>query len=293
MNILNRITLSRDKGLFLRTIVQCRNELQPTCLDDPLIIVFDDSFTESNILPFHLVLFSCLIEDILKYGYEVEILFSNSNLESFLSNETNFAIYWSKDRPAHCPSPNISRLNLWRIVENEKETYSNSVYEYFKREYFEKYDLSALHNTLNELYFNVFDHAEANGNAFSYIHYDVESRKISIAVCDFGRGVAYTLNKAHSYKNDCEALENSLKRGVSARTKPHNRGFGLDSVVNSLGENDNLKVISNSALLVCTECGKSLKTYDLKFVFEGTFIYFEISIDSFEEEEVFNCAKLN
>lgn len=289
----DRIVLSKNRRHFLQGISSCRKALKPSYLDETFLIIFDDSLTVDNIHPFHIVLLSCFIEELINFGFSVELLFSNNELEEFLFAESSLALYWSSPRPAHCPSPSISRLNIWRIIENQKEIYSNSVYEYFKRKYFIDYDLSALHNTLNELYFNVFDHANANGNAFSYIQYNENSRNISIAICDFGCGIATSLRRTHDdFSNDHDALLNSIKKGVSARTKPHNKGFGLDSVVNSLGDKDNLKVVSNSALLVCTECGRTVRSYPLEFGFEGTLIYFEISIDSFELEEIFNNAKL-
>ena len=138
---------------------------------------------------------------------------------------------------------------------------------------------------INELYYKIFDHAEANGNAFSYISADVNARTISVAVCDFGKGIARTLREAHpEYETDWDALENAIKKGITSRSKSHNAGLGLYNIVSMLKEEDSLRIISNNSFGVYI--GKSKKFYKLGRNFDGTLIYMKMSIDSLEEEEI-------
>lgn len=131
-----------------------------------------------------------------------------------------------------------------------------------------------------------YGHAEAKGIAFSYIYFDQQNRQICVAACDLGLGIPYTLRRSGlEYKSDGEALRQSLEIGVSAKTNKHNKGFGLDNVVSNLSNKDRLRIVSNKALLLCHPNKNPIKFYELNFDFKGTLIYFEISIDSFLEEE--------
>ena len=120
-----------------------------------------------------------------------------NELNIYLFNELNLKYYWSKGKVDHITIPIMTDLNIWRIIEIRKESYSVSVHDYFKRSYFFGLDLSAFKNSLNELYCNVFDHANSNGNAFSFIRYDMNVRKIKVAICDFGDGIAYNLRNRY------------------------------------------------------------------------------------------------
>lgn len=76
-----------------------------------------------------------------------------------------------------------------------------------------------LNNCLSELYFNIFDHAEANGVSFSYIHCDDED-VIHIAICDFGKGIASTMRRAFpDIKDDAEALAKALEKEYRQKPK--------------------------------------------------------------------------
>lgn len=252
-------------------------------------LVFDQGVKFDNFDPIHIVLLSCFIDEIQTKGYVVRLDFKDEVLHDYLFNEVKLKTYWGKNKINHVDSPVISDLNIWRITEKGKEYYSISVHDYFKRSYFAGFDLSSLKNALNELYFNIFDHAEAHGNAFSFIRYDKVEGKIRVAICDFGKGIGRTLrNKYPNFENDCIALENSIKIGISARTQKYNKGFGLDNVTSSLKKGDILRIVSNEALLELSDNNLNIKSFNIPFDFKGTLIYFDIAIDSFEKEEILN-----
>jgi len=236
---------------------------------------------------------SCFIDEIKLKGYLVQLNIKNPELSNYLFNELNLTTYWGKEKTDHVESPTITDLNIWRITENGKEFYSISVHDYFKK-FFSGIDLSAIKVALNELYFNVFDHANANGNAFSFIRYDKDDEKILVAICDFGEGIARTLRKKYtSFKNDSIALENCIKVGISAQTQEYNRGFGLDNVASTLKKGDMMRIVSNQALLRIFDDKSNIKIFNLYFDFNGTLIYFEVLIENFEEEEMFDDFSFN
>ena len=272
---------------WVRIVTEWREKISISKKIKFIELVFDQEVRFDNFDPIHIVLLSCFIDEIQTKGYVVRLDFKDEELHDYLFNEVNLKTYWSKNKINHVDSPVISDLNIWRITENGKEYYSISVHDYFKRIYFAGFDLSSLKNALNELYFNVFDHAEAHGNAFSFIRYDKEEGKIQVAICDFGKGIGRTLREKYpNFENDCVALVNSIKIGITAKTQKYNKGFGLDNVASSLKKGDRLRIISNEALLDISDNSLNTKTLEIPFNFKGTLIYFDVAIDSFEKEEM-------
>lgn len=272
---------------WVRIVTEWRNKISKTRKFEIARIVFDEQVQLTNFDPIHIVLLSCFIDDIQTKGYHVRLEFKDESLRDYLFDEINLKNYWGINKIDHVDSPKISDLNIWRITQSGKEFYSISVHDYFKRSYFSVFDLSTLKNALNELYFNVFDHAEAHGNAFSFIRYDKEAGKICVAICDFGKGIAQTLRKKYNnFENDCVALENSIKIGISAQSQKYNKGFGLDNVTSSLKKGDILRIVSNKALLHLQDDKQNIRIFPLYFDFNGTLIYFDIAINSFEKEEI-------
>ena len=180
--------------------------------------------------------------------------------------------YWQGDEDEVFSSPEQKPFNLWRIVERYSTNYSIALNQYFERTFFDGKDLSALNSCVAELFQNIIDHAEADGNAFFAITYKQANRQLEIAICDFGVGIPYTLQK--KYPNSCEALRNSLVCGVTAGTKKHNRGFGMDNIISTLSENDCIRIASNDAFL--EKSNQEERISSLPYNFMGTLIYFTI-----------------
>lgn len=247
-----------------------------------------EEVTKNRLTPFHIVLLSCFIETIKQKGYMIFLEIDNGELDEFIHNDISLTQYWTGEKADHIDSPDPSRLNLWRVVEGKSTEYEISVHKYFSNK-FPGIDFFMLKSCLSELYFNIFDHANANGVAFSYIHFDENDKIIHIAICDFGKGIANTMRKAFpDIENDKEALLESIKRGITAQSNEHNKGFGLDNVISALSDESMLRIASNRAILICTKAidGMETKTFDLSFEFKGTLIYFDLPISSFEESEI-------
>lgn len=280
---------SPNKSEWIKIVVESIHKIKNGTSDSITItLVFESDVKVQNFDPIHIVLLSCFIDDLKKKNFFVRLQIEDGELRSFIFNDVNIKKYWGVEPLSYIDSPIITDLNLWRISDSDKESYSISIHNYFKRRYFKGYDLSAFKNSLNELYSNVFDHADASGNAFSYIRYDEENRKIKVAVCDFGKGVASTLRKQYpEFENDENALRNSIEAGISARTQKHNKGFGLNNITTSLSQGDEFRLFSNTALLLIKD--GMIQTWDtsdeIKADFRGSLIYFDISIDNFEKEE--------
>lgn len=241
---------------------------------------------KNDFTPFHIVLLSCLIEYIERYGYVVAFEADDLELTEFIFGEVKMDKYINNTDTAYVKEKDKSNLNLWKIVDNRAKEYSIVITEYLQRTYFKGLDISGFQNSLDEIYANVADHSKSNGIAFSYINYDEEEGKIHFAACDMGLGIPTTLRAAiPEIESDELALRKSLDVGVSAKTNKHNMGFGLDNVLSNLKNGGMMRIVSNCALLFCQENKNNIKTYSLDFDFRGTLIYFDISIDSFEKDE--------
>lgn len=276
-----------ERESWIKFVSECRHKIQPSEKNEIIELQFNNEIELKNFYPIHIVLLSCFIDEIKSNGYLVKLIIKNEKLNHYLFDEINLTSYWGKDKVDHVESNKITDLNIWRIIENQKDAYSVNITEYFKRTYFSGYDLSPLKIVLNELYFNIFDHAQAKGNAYSFIKYDNDERRLYVAICDFGLGIASTLRKRYpEFTNDSIALENCVKVGVTSQTQKYNKGFGLDNVASSiLMKKDYLRIVSNRSLLRIIDNKENIKAFDLDFNFNGTLVYFEISIDSFVEEE--------
>lgn len=285
------ITLNTVSRLhWFRTACENRRITLSKNNNDIIYIFINDRIKKEYLEAYHIVILSCLIEELKKKRYKISIKASN-DLNKFLLSDVNIREYWGEKHYSHVESPDINRFNLWRINEKDKDSYAISVNNYFSKLFPDK-DVSFITTALNELYYNVFDHANANGNAFSYIYHDEHKRRIYVAVCDFGEGVAKTLRRKYpEYDNDETALRESIKIGVSSKTMKHNRGLGLDNICSSLERGDSFRMVSNNAILYIFD--NDIKTFNLNDLrFNGTLIYFDFCTDNFGDAEVLDSFSL-
>lgn len=282
------VLYSCNKTAWIKRIIRWTEALhQATTKKDCVKVILKDNVTKNRFSPFHIVTLSCFIETIKRKGYLVYLEVKDEELHDFIFNDISFTLYWTDCNRDHVDSPDSSRLNLWRITQGRQYEYETSVHQYFTNK-FPGIDFFMLKSCLTELYYNVFDHAEANGVAFSYIHYDDEEEVIHIAICDFGKGIARTIKDAYSdIRDDKEALIKSLERGVTSKSNTHNAGFGLDNIISALSDST-LRIVSNHAILFYRKNmdASEIKTYDMPFCLKGTLIYFDLPVAGFESTEI-------
>lgn len=163
----------------------------------------------------------------------------------------------------HVDSVSDNIFNLWRIIETEKDLYAKNVERYFKNNFFKGKDLSVISLSMIEAYYNVFDHAEANGNAFSLIKYDKDSELLHVAVCDFGKGIAKSVRDfTPDITNDKDALLKSIEADFTVGSKSHNKGKGLDNILSCSSV---VRIFCNNALLLKSDAG--IRIFDVDFHF--------------------------
>jgi anti-sigma regulatory factor (Ser/Thr protein kinase) len=273
-----------DRGQWIKTISDTVSKLKLGAGDD-LIIVLSSTIDVSKLEAVHLVVLACFIEHYNSAGVRVlQDNKENKQATDFLFNTLQMRKYWTgKDNYAEAQDDTV--LNLWRIQSEGKEAHSQRVHDFLKRGFFKSKDFSAVKNSLDEAYYNVFDHAEAAGNAFSFIKYDEQEQKLYVAVCDFGMGIAAKV-RGHfpEISTDKEAIEKAMKDKFTTQSQSHNLGMGLGNIRNACTDNDAMRIISNTGFLYANK--EQISSMAMDFDFIGTLIYYELSLSHFEDEEI-------
>lgn len=273
-------SLKREE--WLEQISFIRNNYDIEAYEERVRIVFDDTLQAENFQPIHFVTLACLIQFLYNKGHSLYVSTKNESVVSVLFKQLRFQEYWQGGQN-HVDASDNNVLNLWRIVESEKDPYSREVERYFKNKFFRGKELSVISLSLAEVYYNVFDHAEAEGNAFSFIQYEESTELLHVGICDFGKGIAKTVRDFNpAIQSDADALMTAIEDGFTVGSKGHNRGKGLDNILSCSSV---VRILSNNALLIKKE-GIPIRAREASFHFGGTLIYLEIDLGQREDEEI-------
>lgn len=271
--------LSADKSEWLRTI-----SITVGYNWVGLTVKIEVSFElgKAQLSPLHLASLACFISKLKACGNHVVML--DNPVAQYIYNELHFKEYFL-DGKGYVPVRDETILNLWKIEESQKEVYSRLVQDYLRTIYPQK-DLTVISSSLTESYYNVYDHADAKGIAFSMIRYDRSTDKLSIAVCDFGVGIPKRVRMVDPMvgHDDCAAIMKAMEYAFTSKSTDHNYGFGLGNIRSSCMDKDMLRIISGSGLVVFTK--DDCRPYRLNFSFPGTILYYEITLSSLEKEEI-------
>ena len=110
-----------------------------------------------------------------------------------------------------------------------------------------------------------------------------------IAVSDFGKGIARSIREnAPEIESDSIAIEKAIQDNYTVKSQKHNRGLGLGNILSCT---KTTRILCNSVLLVSNNYSK--KIFHNDFEYPGTIIYFEIDLNSLEQEEYLTSFQLN
>lgn len=215
-------------------------------------------------------------------GLEVFLSTNNNDVFHFIYDDLGFSEYWSKGKN-YVEAPGYDSIfNLWRITEEGKDLYAKRVEEYLRRTYFAHKDLSAVSVGLVEAYYNVFDHAQAKGNAFSLIQFDEETSVLYIAISDFGIGIAQSVSDYDKgITNDKDAILKALEDKFTVKSTERNKGMGLSIIIAPAKE---ARIFSHNGLVY--KHNSVIEGFDCEMSFPGTLIYYEIDLSQMDDEEI-------
>lgn len=263
--------------------VNCISSFSEECrINTPeTVVLCFNGLDEKKIEPMHIASLACLIEQLARLKIHIKVN-RDSALGEDLWTKYQLREYWGGQHNfVSTKEKNI--LNLWRVVESEKDLHALRVSEYLKQAYFQHKDLSSVSSNLTEVYYNAFDHAAADGNIFSMVSFSPDENRIKVAVCDFGRGIAKSVQTILPLLSDEQALAKAIESKFTIKSTQHNAGMGLDNIRMSCVEGDKLYIISNRALLVADS--ESFRTKPLDYSFNGTLIFYNLTVSHFEDEE--------
>lgn len=267
---------------WIRTIADNVKLLTPRIVAGDQIIIHLPSQVE-KLDAVHLASLACFIEYFHKRSCIMATM-ANPGVRTFIFDKLNWRAYWAGHQD-YAEAKDLTIFNLWRITDEGKEIHSQQVYDFLKRGPFKQKDLSAVPNSLLEAYYNVFDHADANGVAFSFIRYIEDKQKLSVAICDFGKGIATSVKEEYpNIDDDSSAIELAMKDRVTIRSKEHNRGMGLGNIRTACTDEDALRIISNRGFLITKR--DEINKRENNFNFPGTLIFYDLTLSHFEDEEI-------
>lgn len=276
--------LSTKRGSWLNQISQLKDMSHSITHDDHITIHLSKDINKECLGPIHLVTLACIIQLFKDKEATVALSRDNPPVSKYIYDELGFKHYWT-DGCNHVDSLATDNIfNLWRIVESEKELYAKNVESYLKRHFFSGKDLSSINVSLIEAFYNVFDHAQANGNAFSLIKFDSSSQILHVAISDFGIGIRNSIKQKFPEKfleSDSEAIRLSISDSFTIKSTNHNKGLGFSNIISNV---DTIRIFSNTGLYV--KKNNSHRFLTTTFSFPGTLIYFEVDLSKLDNEEI-------
>lgn len=273
-----------DRKKWIKKIVDTFNNI-----NGDIALVFSQDILVSKLLPLHLVTLACLIDAFIKQNKDVYLSDSNKGIFQYLVNDLKFGSYFNLGRDYAEPEMSDNVFNLWRIKNEEKELYPKEIEKYFKKVYFKNKDLSPISEALVEAYYNVFDHSNSDGNAFSLLKYDTETNKLYASISDFGKGIAKSVRENDpSIQNDILAIEYAIQDNYTIKSQSHNRGFGLGNILSCTNI---ARILCNSVTLI--NRNKRIRILETGFEYPGTLIDFEINLNGLEDEEYIDFFTFN
>lgn len=272
--------ISADKGLWIETIVKALDKSKEFQESENVQLVIDENVKPSQLQSVHVVTYANLIQSLYDKGFQIS-QGGDEVIAKYLYHDLGLKHYWTR-KENHVGTDRSGYLNLWRIIESEKDFFSKEVEQYFKNKYFKDKDLSAISLSLNEAFYNVYDHADAGNNAFIQIMYDEKDSMLSVAVSDFGKGIVGSV-KEHVKESltDVQALEMAIKDGFTVSSTSHNKGKGLDVILSCA---DVARILSGEAFLYKRR--GEISSRKLNFSFPGTLIYYEIDLSKLDDIDI-------
>ncbi len=256
-------------------------------------LIFDfSSCTFFN--PLMLVLIGCIAERACINGQAITFIKPENIRARKYLEEIRLEEYWEGDfkRKNYTNVAINSHLCLWQVSIEMVDAYLKVAQDFATQHWINELDVTPLYNAIQELLNNVNDHSGSNEIAYTVSQYIPVNSKLDIAVCDFGVGIA---QRIMDYMKDDdltehEALKKAFELEFSTKSKPHNRGRGLDTILTYAKElNGSIHLYSNGLhFWYDSQIDDSFHSEKLPSRFDGTLLNLKLStksLDSFDKEE--------
>lgn len=239
---------------FAPVIQEARQAL--SAIPSPSGLLID--FTLCRFLePGYVVTLACLIEEYHQRGLPINFTPSKTRgVDDYLRN-IRFYEYWQEgfDRSSYTSTHIDTALCLWQVTQEMIDNYAQQARGYFAQNFLPGKDLDWLSICLAELFNNICDHSKSPVSGYCLTQYYPKTQQLVTAVCDFGVGIPSSINtfwqqQGKDVLSDTDALRIALRKRVTTKSTPRNRGFGLDNLSNIVKNlQGHLFFLSNFALL--------------------------------------------
>lgn len=142
-------------------------------------------------------------------------------------------------------------------------------------------DLTALEWSIQEITDNVLNHAECDLGGILQVNTFERDRKVGVGVADSGRGILASLGEGHpELRHDADAIYKALEAGVT-RASDSGQGNGMAGALRiATRSGGHIEITSGRAQVVCRPEESNPYTRGPQQHLQGTFVYFEIDLDS-------------
>ncbi|UOQ97263.1 hypothetical protein MUN81_18740 [Hymenobacter sp. 5317J-9] len=250
-----------------------------------------------TVKPHHVTTLACLLEEYRLAGVAIRFEPGNAVVYGYLESIHFFARFAESgagSREFMQPHDPTS-FGLWPVEPEGMNDFVRSAYQHYKGHFFQDKSLDFLTIYLGEMFNNVFDHAFAASAreriAFAMLQYYPNSKRLLIAVSDFGMGIPQTVNRyLQSQRQEPvtapEALRKALEFRFTAQSKPHNQGRGLDTLRTGVRElNGTLTIQTTRAIYHVSRDGTEFIHELSDVAFPGTTLAARIYQDGMRPEE--------
>lgn len=240
--------------------------------------------------PYHIAPLACLIHEYQTHGFSIVLHNTNPEIHVYLESFGFDEFCKSLDNNGYGVLDDRQTFPLWLISEAKKDFYTIQVQKYFENNHFGGQDLFVLGNSMAELMNNIFDHSQSKIPGYTFTQYNTRSATIVTCVCDFGIGIPTSVNLylksvGEDAMTDDEALKRAFELRFSALTRPHNRGFGWDTIFNSIRSmKGKLHIVSNHALFLMHDNGK-ITSQLMGLNFPGTLVVITLNTHNLPVKE--------
>jgi hypothetical protein len=188
--------------------------------------------------------------------------------------------------PRHIPGTSTA-MPIMRIDITSLEDYKLH-FESFLSAFCNGKDLSLVKLCIDELVNNVYDHSESEIDAFIFCQYYSMTNKFRFAISDIGIGIPEKINQYYPdlKLTSTDALKHALEKGVSTKSRPYNRGYGLDNLLAILrGINAEAEIYSSDAYGKLNTKGTMYYSLNPIKHFKGTIVQITINVSMLQDKD--------
>jgi len=148
-----------------------------------------------------------------------------------------------------------------------------------------KASLYSVKACISELFNNIQDHTQLDIGSIFVQHFPNEKR-VTISLSDFGLGIPEKVRQKVPGLTDSQAIIQAVQDGFTTKSKPTNKGVGLDYLLKTvvLGNGGQVTIYSQEGIVRFSRNGTDLQTYPFQDVgfCPGTTIDISLRTDTIE-----------